>query len=80
MQVLTKDKENDGILHNRVAGGFSPPAPTPPGMRVYPKGTSCGRAPGGSRRYRAVAGYMIQEQFFEKLTATAFVHQEHNLP
>ena len=31
-------------MHNRVAGGFSPPAPTPPGMRVR-----TGRFPGRCR-------------------------------
>ena len=33
---IQRDKEKDigKIKLNRVAGGFSPPAPTPPGMRV----------------------------------------------
>jgi hypothetical protein len=27
-------KSSENAILNRVAGGFSPPAPTPPGMRV----------------------------------------------
>jgi len=52
------------FIANRIAGGFSPPASTPPGMRVYPKGTSAGRAPGGYQECRTVAGQANQKEPF----------------